>query len=660
MASSGAVAHHRSDQQPQEEVTIEKPQLSSELAAAAVEPERQSDPSHRPQTWGNWREYFGLVRWLVPHVVRHARGRILGVMILSVAGVGARAATAGSVLLYVRAQSKGTSVVLLGQPLPSDASLLAFSIWGGAALLFALLDVGVRSWADRINFRIAESYATTAMQDLLRHAAAGGSFDSPEDLALRNRDPIVAILQIDTQRLVRVVVQTLSLPLPMITFLLVAGVLVSINAALTTVLLPLVAGYSLAVAAINRRMLRDSQRRRLAMPELRRDLQDIAQTLAHTRYPNHAQPAWLTSFPRKSWMERSVRAYRGMWFARRRVQYLRDGFNGLALLLIVMLFGALLAGDATPWTSLLTYLVALGYGVQSMDKFSRLVTAANRQIPHIRRYVQFMQSNPESVALRRAQTQRGEDKAPGPHRLATHADALPESAVDGELAPGSPTFCCISCKLETGALPDVSLALAGGDPVAAMEIETQLFALAGLARLPERPFSRYLPRGSEPEAQFARVRSLLEQMGLFEQFDKEFGNLSSILSEPRDRRLSPGLRYALRLLPAILGGAKFAILGWSPLARLDPAERERILAALHEQIVLLVPDDPSSPLPEKAAQVIVVCGSSLRGIGNREWHEMLRREGHLLTPDWLVEARDATASRGSEELDDIDEDEDDE
>lgn len=39
---------------------------------------------------------------------------------------------------------------------------------------------------------------------------------------------------------------------------------------------------------------------------------------------------------------------------------------------------------------------------------------------------------------------------------------------------------------------------------------------------------------------------------------------------------------------------------------------------------------------------------------------MLRREGHLLTPDWLVEARDATASRGSEELDDIDEDEDDE
>lgn len=39
---------------------------------------------------------------------------------------------------------------------------------------------------------------------------------------------------------------------------------------------------------------------------------------------------------------------------------------------------------------------------------------------------------------------------------------------------------------------------------------------------------------------------------------------------------------------------------------------------------------------------------------------MLRREGHLLTPDWLVEARDTAASRGSEELDDIDDDEDDE
>ncbi len=639
---------------------IEKPPLGSGLVAAAVEPELQSDPSHKPQTWGNWREYLGLVRWLIPHVARHAPGRILGVMFLSVAGVGARAATAGSVLLYVRAQSEGTSVVLLGQPLPSDASLLAFSIWGGAALLFAVLDVSVRSWADRINFRIAESYATTAMQNLLRHAAAGESFDTPEGLARRNQNPIVTTLQIDTQRLVRVVVQTLSLPLPMITFLVAAGFLVSINAALTTVLLPLVAGYSLAVAAINRRMLRDSQRRQLAMPELRRDLQGIAQTLAHTRYPSHAQPSWLTSFPRKSWMERSVRAYRGMWFARRRVQYLRDGFNGLALLLIVMVFGALLASNETPWTSLLTYLVALGYGIQSMDKCSRLVTAANRQIPHIRRYVWFMQSNSESVALRRAETWRGEGKAPGPHRLATQADALPGSAVDGELAPGSPTFCCISDKLETGALPDVSLALAGGDPAAAMEIETQLFALAGMVRLPERPFSRYLPPGSKPEAQSARVRSVLEQMGLFEQFDKEFGDLSSILTEQRERQLAPGLRYALRLLPAILGAAKFAILGWSPLANLDPAERERILGALHEQIVLLVPDDPSSPLPEEAAQVIVVSGSSLRGIGNRQWHEMLRREGHLLTPDWLVEARDTTANRGSEGLDDIDDDEDDE
>lgn len=639
---------------------MSEPTGSENQSVLAIEPERNSDPSQKPKTWGTWREYLPLIRWLVPHLVRHARGRILGVMFLSVASVGARAATAGSVLLYVRAQTEGTEVVLLGQPLPSDTSLLAFSLWGGAALVFSLLDIGTRSWADRINFRIAESYSAAAMQDLLRHAAAGGSFDTPDDVVLRNQYPIVPILQMDTQRLVRVLVQSLSLPLPLFTFLVAVGFLVSINPALTAVLLPLLAGYSLAVAAINRRMIRDSQRRRLAGSEVRRDLQGIAQTLSQIRYPSDAQPAWLTSFPRKSWIERSVRAYRGMWFSRRRVQYLRDGFNGLALLLIVMVFGALLASSDTPWTSLLTYMVALGYAVQSMDKVSRLVTAANRQVPHIRRYVRFMQTNPESVALRRAKNERTGDETPGPHRLSTDSEALPGSADHCELVPGSATFCCISDKLETAALPDLSLALAGGDPIAARQIESRLFVLGEITRLPERPFSRHLPKGGDPEVGYARVRAVLEEMGLFEQFEKEFGSFESILTVQRDQQLAPGLRYALRLLPGVLGNAKFAILGWNALAELDPTQRERILGALREQIVLLVPEDPSSSLPERAADVIVVSGTSVEGIGSREWHEMLRREGHVLTPDWLIEARERPARQADAGFDDLDDDEDDE
>ncbi len=215
-------------------------------------------------------------------------------------------------------------------------------------------------------------------------------------------------------------------------------------------------------------------------------------------------------------------------------------------------------------------------------------------------------------------------------------------------------------KLETAALPDLSLALAGGDPVAAVEIESRSFVLSGISRLPERPFSRHLPRGSDPEVEFARVRAVLEEMGLYEQFEKELGGLTSILTVQRDQQLAPGLRYALRLIPGILGDAKFAVLGWNALAELDPAQRERILDALHEQIVLLVPEDPSTPLPEQAADVIVVSGSSVIGIGNRGWHETLRREGHVVTPDWLIEQRKRPARQAGEGFDDIDDDEDDE
>ncbi|MBW2295619.1 MAG: hypothetical protein JRG89_19945 [Deltaproteobacteria bacterium] len=50
-------------------------------------------------------------------------------------------------------------------------------------------DIGTRSWADRIIFRIAESYSAAAMQYLLRHAAAGGSFDTPDD-AVQSMDKV--------------------------------------------------------------------------------------------------------------------------------------------------------------------------------------------------------------------------------------------------------------------------------------------------------------------------------------------------------------------------------------------------------------------------------------------------------------------------------------
>ena len=134
-------------------------------------------------TWENWHEYLAVVAWLVPHVYRHARGSTLGVLILSVAGVAARAATIGTVLLYVSARSAGVSVELLGISLPSEASIPVYLLWGGAAVLFASIAVAASYYGDKLIFDIAQDYADSAIQRVLRHAAAGRQLELPEDLS---------------------------------------------------------------------------------------------------------------------------------------------------------------------------------------------------------------------------------------------------------------------------------------------------------------------------------------------------------------------------------------------------------------------------------------------------------------------------------------------
>lgn len=573
-------------------------------------------------------------------------------MALSVFSVAARGATAGSVLLYVRARSNGDTIELLGQQLPSDGSVTAFAVWGGAALLFSLLDVGSRSIGDRINFGIAETYANTAMQNLLAHAAHYGELEIPEDLTIGTRVPLIATLQIDTQRMVRALAQGLSSPTHLITFIVVFGVLASINMVLTAVLIPLLAAYSLGIAAVNRRMLRDSQRRQSAMPEVRKDLQGISLALARIRYPDGAKPAWLTSFPKRTWMERSVGAYKGMWFARRRVQYLRDGFNGIALLMIVMVFGTLLASEATPWASLIAYLVALAYGIQSMDKFSRLVTVVNRQIPHVRRYVWFMQNHPK----RSLETPPVEKSAP--LRVSIGEDALPDSSPTLDLAIGSHVFCLYSHKITNVTLSDVTLALTCGDAKRADTLNSELFALTRIARIPERSLIQFLPHGADtPEARDT-ISKWLEEFAVHAEFEKEIGGLDSVITFDCEHPLSSDLRFVLRLIPGLVSGAEFVALGWDILADVKGPTRERILRALDDRTVLLFPDDPSTALPDTATHVIVIGDTQVTGIGDRSWHEMVRREGLIETPQWLSDEQSAAAA--TQDDDDLDEDDDDE
>lgn len=631
----------------------------------AVEPEsgaaranrREREQSSSPfVTWEDWREYVAVVTWLVPHVYRHARGTTLSVLFLSITGVAARAGTIGTVLLYVRARSTGSPIELLGISLPSEASVPIYLLWGGAAVLFASIAVAASYYGDKLIFDIAGDYANSAIQRVLRHAAAGRQLELPEDLKSETSDPIGAILKSDIQRIIRLVVQTLSIVLPFITLLVAVAVLIFANALLTAALIPIVALYSLAVAVINRRLLRDSQERRFAQKSHRQDLGGIFETLRGTRYPTAALPEWLTSYPRESWMDKSIGALRGIRLARRRIRYIRDGFQGIALLVVVMVFGTTFATTDDAWAMLLTYLVALRYATTSLDRAFGFVTAANRHIPHVRRYVAFMRSEEENERSGVGAAD-GPGLSFGPPRFEVTAPPLPGSLAQLVAKPGEAIFCHFPGLLDNQQLASFCLALTGGDPVKALELESELFFLAGIQRLPERPLWKYRPTAGDPSA-LRVVTNFLHELGLQREFEQHLGDFNRILTPDLDRQLSPGLRYAMRLVPGVLAGAHVAILNWDGLEAIDEPLQRRILAALGDQVVLLVSRDPAAPAPGFLNRFMVVDSDGIRGIGDSAWYNGLDREAlrESLAPDSEEAWR---RSRDPDDLDDLDDDDED-
>jgi ABC-type multidrug transport system fused ATPase/permease subunit len=575
---------------------------------------------------------------------------MVGVIALSLLGVGARAATIGTLLLYVNAQSTGKPVELLGVGLPTEATPAVFLLWGLAALLFAVLTIVASFKSDVLIFDIAQRYAETAMRRVLQHAAAGRAIELPESARGDSGKQIATMLRSDARRLVRVVIQTLGVLLPLFTMLGASVALVIASPLLTTMLIPVLAGYSLVLATLNRRLIRDSQMQRVAGQGMRRDVKGMLGTLQRTRYAADGSPEWLSTFPRASWIEEAMTTFRRVILAKKRVTYVADGFQGVALLLILMVFGSLMAKQGSSWTLLLTYLAALGYATRSMGRVSRCVTAANRHIAYVRRYVMFMRTHPEVE-----ESAAGEGEEPGSEELLFEArePMLPGSRRQLETRAGQRILCAYPDTVENPQLGALCLALAGGDPIQALEIESVLFFLRGTAPLPERPLWSYLPAAGGDETP-KRVRHFLEGLGLREEFDEHLGDLDAVLTAELDEQLSPALRYVLRLLPGALVRARLMVLDWDVLGNLGEPHFRRILAALSDRVVLLVARSPSIGESELISHAMVVDREGIRGIGDPAWYSELEREGLLVreAPENLQ--AEWTDSEDWDDLDDID------
>jgi hypothetical protein len=578
-------------------------------------------PSH-------WSEYLELLRWLAPDVFRHARGKMIRVLALSGIGVGLRAASAAVIVLFVDAQQKGRSAEVLGFALPSEPTLANLALWGGAGLLFTVGAVGASYRCDRLIYALARTYVEDWSRVVLRYVAAGGAVRVTGIDERSGPRPAARLIAGSSFQLVRVVISALSVVLPAITGLAAIAVLFATQALLTAILIPIGIGYALLMGRIQRRTLRDVEHRIEANRNSRRDTVQMLHALERQRFPAGGEPRWLVDYPERSWLSISLDAYRSVIFAKRRVGYLGELFQGISLLLILLVFGSVIASRGASWTVLLTYAVALGYAVRSLSSASRFVTAANRALPKVRRYLAFLRSSPDLATAGRPRIEAFGADWPS---LAVAEPALPGSRDRVALRPGEAIFCIHPAPLGNASLETFCLALASGDPRLARTFESELFTVQGLGSIPERRFAEYLPPAADREAQWRDVQTRLEALGVGGEAEALGVAPDRLLAIVDEERASASLRLALRLLPGFLSSRRLFALDHETFALLDHEPRRRLLAALADRVVLITASRAPERLAQELATTLVVDAEAVRGIGDVAWFEAIGRSS---VADW--------------------------
>jgi hypothetical protein len=576
---------------------------------------RGARPSH-------WSEYLELLRWLAPDVYRHARGQILQMLALSGIGVGLRAAAAAVIVLFVDAQQKGRSAEVLGFALPSEPTLANLAMWGGAGLLFTLGAVGASYRCDRLIYGLARTYVEDWARVVMRYVAAGGAVRI-EGIDERSAPKAAARLIAGSSfQLVRVVISALSVILPAITGLAAIAVLFATQALLTAVLIPIGIGYLALMGRVQRRMLRNVEDRIEANRNSRRDTLQMLSALDRQRFPAGAEPRWVVDYPERSWMATSLDAYRSVIFAKRRVGYLGELFQGVSLLLILLVFGSVIASRGASWTVLLTYAVALGYAVQSLSSASRFVTAANRALPKVRRYLGFIRSSPDLATAGRS---RGAGFGSAWPSIAVSEPGLPGGLDRLALQPGEPVFCIHPTPLGNASLAAFCLALADGDLRLAAALDGELFTVQGLGPIPERRVAEYLPPAVDREAQWRDARAVLDALGVGSELEAAIDEPDRLLPIGEEERMSVPLRLALRLLPGLLSSRRLIVLDHEIFARLDAEPRRRFLSLLSDRIVLLTAARAPIRLVDEIGTTLVVGPDGVMGIGDVAWFEAVAR-----------------------------------
>jgi ABC-type multidrug transport system fused ATPase/permease subunit len=349
------------------------------------------------------RDYAARLAWLGRDTARVLGWRIAPVLALNAIGVGCALATAGGIVLFVRALERGEpSIHLAGLEIPVSGDAALVGRYAAALAAFGLLSAAALYAGERLIGHLTVIYQRTATKRLIAAVAdpccAGWQLlvDAPASAAVSHLAGMgVRLTALASRTMLRAV-------LPMLAFAASAGALIAVDAMLTLLLAPMIAAYLIPLYLINRGVARLHRAHRDAAPPVRRSVTVAVREALESPDPARARDRADAALDDPAWARLASLFWRRK-LADARVQWANSAFFVASITLIFVFFAFGAADGERTWSEFLAFIVALQFAMRSVRLITSRFVRLSRYLPEYRAYADFI-AGAEGIRASRAES----------------------------------------------------------------------------------------------------------------------------------------------------------------------------------------------------------------------------------------------------------------
>lgn len=575
--------------------------------------------------------------WLLADLVAFARRRVAAVFALNLLGVTLQWAVVGAVLMFVgKLTGEGGAFqapLLGGIDLPVEATFEVLLVWGMIVLLLVCVASASAYGAEAISFETARRYVDSGSRSiLLATLEARSRLVDQEEPPARQLQMVLLRDQLMVQRALIVLQRSLRA----ILMVAVAGVVLAlINPILSAVVATVMALSAIPFYLVNQRIVGAAA---TLQERNARAGAAVIQLVEHatSREPNaEVQRVVPELYAIEGAVADRWNALRDIMLAGQRTSALMSGVVGSALVAVVITFGVLIARDGTSWVAALTFVIGLNFASGAFIQLAGLVTAANRFLPHVQKYVSYVRglSPAESAGAHDLRTTQREDLPPirAPH------PSLEASDVELALTAGVRALCLWPAPIDRLNVHLLLKLLVAGSADDAHRLREAAFFLGSPGSLPPVSVRALLgPCGKQA----------VNDLGLAKEVAKLSDGWDTVLTPRIQERLSPTLRYTLGMVEGL--GHQLLVLGWKSFSSLRAEDRVRVLEIVAPRPVLFVGAATLGKQPAEVSHMVVLDEHGIAGMGDAVWYKTVAPG--LRSKEFVSPPAGAAAGVGLEEL----------